>query len=178
MTLEACPACGRHIRKTESLCPFCAADVAAHLAALPPRALPTARLGRAALFAFATASAGSLACATDAEEGQGKGGLRDGGAGGDSANTGAGGALIYGAPPAGGTPNLGTGGRSSGGTPGAGGTLGGTGGTDAGPSPDDAGMDAIYGGPPPDSGFDAGFGALYGDPGPVPIYGAPPPERR
>ncbi len=49
MSLLACPACTRHVRRTESTCPFCKSALS-----LPPEAarqqLP--RLGRAATFAF------------------------------------------------------------------------------------------------------------------------------
>ena len=50
--LEPCPHCDRHVKVSESSCPFCTgslADVFAHRA---PRRAPPARLGRAATFAF------------------------------------------------------------------------------------------------------------------------------
>jgi hypothetical protein len=65
--LEPCPHCRRHVRISESSCPFCAEDVSA-LARLPARDMPTKRLGRAALFAFgvgAAATAGNTVACTD-----------------------------------------------------------------------------------------------------------------
>jgi hypothetical protein len=61
-TLVPCVGCGRHVRATESACPFCHAEVTAEMAA---RAAPSpgARLGRAALFAFgATIAVTATAC--------------------------------------------------------------------------------------------------------------------
>lgn len=60
--LEPCPHCHRHVHITETACPFCAgalADAFAHLAA---RALPTARIGRAAMFAFGALGAAASGC--------------------------------------------------------------------------------------------------------------------
>jgi hypothetical protein len=65
--LEPCPHCKRHVRISESSCPFCGRDVS-QLSALPERALPSTRLGRAALFAFgagAAALAGNTVACTD-----------------------------------------------------------------------------------------------------------------
>jgi hypothetical protein len=65
--LEPCPSCQRHVRISESRCPFCAANVEA-LGALAAREMPTKRLGRAALFAFgvsAAAAAGNTVACTD-----------------------------------------------------------------------------------------------------------------
>lgn len=63
--LEPCPHCRRHVRVSETSCPFCAADVRT-LSALPERAMPATRLGRAALFAFgagaAALAANTVAC--------------------------------------------------------------------------------------------------------------------
>jgi hypothetical protein len=63
--LEPCPTCRRHVRVSESSCPFCGADVSA-LGQLSARELPSTRLGRAALFAFgvgtAAAAANTVAC--------------------------------------------------------------------------------------------------------------------
>lgn len=63
--LEPCPQCRRHVRLSETSCPFCAADVRV-LSALPERAMPATRLGRAALFAFgagaAALAANTVAC--------------------------------------------------------------------------------------------------------------------
>ena len=62
--MAPCPACARHVRVRESVCPFCAAalpaDFTAHVA--PD---PTARLSRSALAALATAVLGA-ACAREA----------------------------------------------------------------------------------------------------------------
>jgi hypothetical protein len=56
MMLEPCPSCQRHVRTDESRCPFCAADIAQPLAALPKRKLPDQRLSRAALMTFGIAA--------------------------------------------------------------------------------------------------------------------------
>ena len=48
--LIPCPSCGRHVRRTESACPFCAASVS--FEHVPTRPMPSVRLGRAAIFAF------------------------------------------------------------------------------------------------------------------------------
>lgn len=48
--LTPCPSCGRHVRLTERACPFCATAI--DLRSVAPRALPTQRLGRAALVTF------------------------------------------------------------------------------------------------------------------------------
>jgi len=48
--LTPCPRCERHVRNTESACPFCEASL--ELAALGPPSLPQKRLTRAATFAF------------------------------------------------------------------------------------------------------------------------------
>ena len=55
--LIPCGACLRHVRHTESACPFCDA----RLAPTPARALdPTTRLGRAAMFAFRATAVAAL----------------------------------------------------------------------------------------------------------------------
>lgn len=56
--LLPCPSCARHVRQTETGCPFCGAAVS--LADVPARALPGQRLGRAATFAFGVAIATSV----------------------------------------------------------------------------------------------------------------------
>ena len=58
--LLPCPSCARHVRRTESVCPFCAASVAFEDAPLPR--LPDQRLGRAATFAFGAAMTTVAAC--------------------------------------------------------------------------------------------------------------------
>lgn len=65
--LAPCPACRRHIRSTETTCPFCDATTTdAFRAQVSPRR-PIARLGRAALFTVATtgAIAAAVACSSD-----------------------------------------------------------------------------------------------------------------
>ncbi len=57
--LLPCPTCARHVRRTESVCPFCAGALALGAAPLPR--LPDVRLGRAATFAFGAAVATSVA---------------------------------------------------------------------------------------------------------------------
>jgi hypothetical protein len=52
MQLEPCPACQRHVRTDETVCPFCAAAIASAMARAPRRVLPRARLERAALMSF------------------------------------------------------------------------------------------------------------------------------
>lgn len=61
--LLPCPSCARHVRRTESACPFCSAAIS--LAGVPERRLPTERLGRAATLAFGVATSLS-ACTTPA----------------------------------------------------------------------------------------------------------------
>lgn len=58
-SLLPCPSCARHVRQTESGCPFCGAALA--LDEVPARPMPTQRLGRAATFAFGAAIATSVA---------------------------------------------------------------------------------------------------------------------
>lgn len=57
--LLPCPSCARHVRRTESTCPFCSATIS--LAGLPARRAPAERLGRAATLAFGAAVATSVA---------------------------------------------------------------------------------------------------------------------
>jgi hypothetical protein len=62
MTLVPCPSCSRHVRATESTCPFCATSLAIDP---PAPAVIGERLGRAALFAFGAALAtNAAACGT------------------------------------------------------------------------------------------------------------------
>jgi len=70
--LLACPACQRHVRSSEAVCPFCAASIPISFKDAPPPRAPTRRLSRAALYAFgatsltlATACSGSV---TDVED--------------------------------------------------------------------------------------------------------------
>ncbi len=57
--LLPCPSCARHVRRTESACPFC--HGALFFADAPLPRLPEVRLGRAATFAFGAAVATSVA---------------------------------------------------------------------------------------------------------------------
>jgi len=50
--LVACPACARHVRASEAVCPFCASAVPDAMRASTPRRPPTERLSRAAMYAF------------------------------------------------------------------------------------------------------------------------------
>ena len=61
--LSACPGCSRHVRVSESACPFCGATLsAAFRAAAAPAATPVG-LGRAAVYALgATSLAVAAAC--------------------------------------------------------------------------------------------------------------------
>jgi len=163
--LVSCPECQRHIRQTETVCPFCERDVGARIASVAPRPLPTMRLSRAALYAFAAAATvGTAACSSD-----------------DGNPT-----PMYGAPaPTGGQYNAG--GSATGGQANTGGTATGgqanTGGTASGGQANTGGQQNTGGGIAPAYGVPAsgGFGgaAIYGAP-PVPtgqggaIYGAPP----
>lgn len=152
--LTPCPACHRHVRKTETACPFCSASIS--LAHLPAPQLPSSRLGRAATFAFGASLVGVTAlvsCSADDSPGTAVYGgppVPSAGAGGETSEPGGGGAgtAVYGGPPTsageGGQPDVvpGDGGAAGGGAGGAAGS--GEGGL--------AGAIAIYGGPPAGSG--------------------------
>src|SRR5690349_17445661 len=58
--LEPCPHCLRHVRVSETSCPFCAHALA--FADLAPRRAPRIRLGRAATFAFSVLASSQAAC--------------------------------------------------------------------------------------------------------------------
>jgi len=157
--LVPCPDCARHMRRIEERCPFCGSDVSARIAAIPERTLPTVRLGRSALFAFAAATVGVASCGGTAIDRTGDtGGASTGGGIGlplygggpflTGGNPGAGGELgvpLYGGP------------FFTGGSPGAGGVPG-----SGGLMPDTGGFMALYGAggileqPPPDAGPDVG----------------------
>ena len=178
--LIPCPECNRHLRPNETTCPFCNADVRDAVAHHRARVIPTERLGRTALMAFAAANMGVAACGGEVT--------------GPSPGPGTGGFVAqphYGAPPP--PPNFG-------GTPSAGGAsnTGGfnTGGVILAPPygisplpPDGTGGDVgapEYGAPPPPpgSGGVAGAGgsrntgadANTGGDMVIPIYGAAPPK--
>jgi hypothetical protein len=146
--LFPCPECNRHLRPNETTCPFCSADVRDAIANLRPRAIPTERLGRTALMAFAAANMGVAACGGEVT--------------GPSPEPGTGGFVIlphYGAPP----PNTGgTGGTATGGAPNTGGFN--TGGVIVAPP---YGIPPI---PPDGTGGDMG-GPEYGAPPPPPGSG-------
>ena len=59
--LVPCPECGRHVRVTETACPFCA--LALDLADTPAPILPGQRLSRAATLAFGATLASATALA-------------------------------------------------------------------------------------------------------------------
>lgn len=155
--LIPCPACQRHVRKTESVCPFCEAAVS--LAHLPGPILPSRRLGRAATFAFGATLVGvtSLAACSDDDSGPGTamyGGPPAAGAGGEAFEQGGAGAIggadaqpeggltaVYGSPP-------------GGGAGGADQEVGGNGGQVA--VAGEGGAYAVYGGPPGGAGAGGG----------------------
>ena len=58
MSLVQCPACDRHVRASESACPFCGAE---HIPEAPSRRTVAGRVGRAAIFALG-ASMSLAAC--------------------------------------------------------------------------------------------------------------------
>lgn len=60
--LRPCPSCSRHVRVSEAACLFCGAALDEVQVTAPRSAVP-ARLGRAAIFAFGTATATVVACA-------------------------------------------------------------------------------------------------------------------
>ena len=85
--LHACTSCGRHVRATERVCPFCDAALGADfIAACPRRVVPGRRLTRAALL-FAGAAA--IAACGGKEEPDGS----------SSSSTSAGGVTVYGPGP-------------------------------------------------------------------------------
>jgi len=63
--LIACPGCARHLRVSETACPFCKSALDEGLRARPAPRPPAMRLSRAALFALGTATgASALACSS------------------------------------------------------------------------------------------------------------------
>ena len=105
---SACSGCGRHVRLSDSACPFCqTALVTASRGGRTVRDPAFARVSRAALFAGAVLVAG---CGNGAAAGEGAGGVTPDGGSGDSSVVGP---PVYGAPvgPAGGVA------RDDGGTP-------------------------------------------------------------
>lgn len=159
--LTPCPECQRHVRKTETRCPFCGEAVS--LAHVPSPALPRRRLGRAATFAFGASVVGATTLGACVLEDPGNdvpvyGAPPSAGAGGIAGESSS---PVYGSPPSGGT--------SAGNDPGGnGGAPAGIGGAGEGGAPPSAGAGGEG------SGGDAGNGgnlAVYG--GPPGIGGAP-----
>lgn len=162
MSLAPCTACARHVRRTETRCPFCEAPLA--LAPIAVRT-PGERLGRAALFAFGTAVATSaIGCGTKTNLGVGAGEMIDAAIGHDAGGL----PVLYGgAPPPDAGIDVGCCNADYGGPPirdDAGG-IDASNGIDAAIAASDAGT--------VDVGVDADFTALYGAPPPPP----PPPDE-
>jgi hypothetical protein len=70
--LLACPSCARHVRDSESSCPFCQAAMGSLLRETPLRAAPAGRMSRNALYAFGVASV-TLAAACSGKVSTGSG---------------------------------------------------------------------------------------------------------
>ena len=157
--LLPCPGCSRHVRAGERECPFCLASLAELSRAPAPRA-PTARLGRAATFAFGAAVATSVQVAGCSD---GESGAVDSGVAVDAASAiDAGGEL-----------------DDAGSISDAGETADAASSDDAGPSEVDAGpMEDDAGGVAPLYGAvpapDASVRPQDAGGGPAPLYGAPP----
>src|SRR4051812_20400235 len=160
--LVPCPQCSRHVRVAESSCPFCGS--ALELSAVAAPQLPRTRLGRAATFAFGASIVGATALVSCGGDDTSTGGDAAAGAAGA---TGSGGASATGG--AGGdSTDAATGSGGADATGGAGGdSTGGAGGDNAAGS---GGIGVLYGAVPADSGSKGDGG------GPVPVYGAPPPN--
>lgn len=142
--LVPCPNCDRHVKASEGACPFCQVELGGDLSA---RIAPstTARLSRAAAFAFGV-SVALTACGDDETTSSSTTGAGNSGntGTGNSGNTGTGGDGT------GGTATGGTGGDATGGTGGVG-----TGGDVTGGAGGDGGLGigggvALYGAPPSD----------------------------
>jgi len=97
--LVPCSGCQRHVQVTEEHCPFCGVARSLQQRSSPPPAMPTRRLGRAALFAFGATMLSATACsdstsgtkdaATDtAADTAGTGGSGSGGSGSGGAGSG------------------------------------------------------------------------------------------
>jgi hypothetical protein len=171
--LAVCPECQRHLRRTETTCPFCSADVRDAFSKMLPRAIPTERLGRTALLAFAAANIGVAACGGDVSTPlygapAPDGSISTGGASGGSNTGGASG----GSKATGGASGSNTGGMQSG----SGGRTA-TGGASATGGFNTGGVIIVppYGIapiPPDSTGGKTGAGGDFG----IPIYGASPPK--
>ncbi|MEQ8454225.1 MAG: hypothetical protein RLO52_01410 [Sandaracinaceae bacterium] len=166
-SLLPCPACQRHVRAAESLCPFCGETLPMSLRSrvASRAAVPVRRLGRAATFAFGAALAASTASACGGEVGD-----EDSGVANDSGTS----------PSDGGASSDAGSGQDSG-TSSDSGTEADSGiEADSGVTPEDGGGIApAYGGPTPvDAGPsrpDAGRRDAGG--GVMPLYGGPPPSE-
>ena len=145
--LIPCQSCARHVRATESACPFCAALLPVSARSVQ-RAVPQARLGRAATFAFGAAALAVSAAACGDDDGDDTTPTADlgtdGGIGRDL-----------------GTTDSGRADRDLG----ASGDLGTA--RDLGAEEDLGGVGPLYGGPPVDAG-QPDFGGI------APAYGIPP----
>jgi hypothetical protein len=145
VAMVPCNGCARHVRVTESACPFCGGALAAP--ELARRIVPDAprRITRAAAFVFGAAVA-VTACSDDESDNDGVGGF----------------VAAYGSPSVGGGGQGGQGGEAGVGVGGEGGS-GGAGG--AGGMGGMGGNAAMYGAPG-GAGGEGGSGAEYGAPPP------------
>jgi hypothetical protein len=143
--LVACPSCSRHVRVSESACPFCGGGLPASLRDAPAPRAPRTRLTRAALFAFGTGGmALTPACSSSSSSGQ-QPPVVDAAYGGPPIDASEESAMaLYGGPPMDATPGDDAGPTDSGPVNDA--AL-----QDSGPPPI---FDAAYGGPPMDGGTD------------------------
>jgi len=68
--LVACVGCARHVRASETVCPFCRTDLPRTLREVASRRPPAVRLGRAALMALGTGAATiATACGGNVSDG-------------------------------------------------------------------------------------------------------------
>jgi len=115
-TLIPCAGCGRHVRTSDTACPFCGQTIESDASRAPSRP-HGARLGRAALFAFgATIAATAAACspASNPDASSPDAGMQDSAP--DAGNM-----AVYGGPPvdSGAPSDAGTDNDASDGSPGA-----------------------------------------------------------
>lgn len=187
MGLVACPVCDRHVRRTESSCPFCGSDVAEAIRSAEERPVVAMRLSRAAMVALAATGTGalSIACGTAGQPLYGCPAVMcsAGGTPSSPAN-GAGGLLDMsnaggGASGAGGSNSVGAGGTHLGGAAGA--IAGGAAGATNGGASSTGGSSTAGGhaGSAVDAGDDGSTGGALGAGGhssPAPLYGLPAPR--
>ena len=62
--LVPCPACNRHLRISEQVCPFCGRQLSPHSRTRAPAAPSLRRLSRSALFAAGATMMGAAACSS------------------------------------------------------------------------------------------------------------------